>query len=357
MTEWQTLAQRIVAGLNVQPGELIQVRDHIDRPEVLQEVLLAIDLAGATPLLDFQSPAYLNRWLAEATPEAIRQSSHHRLKQLAEIDRVLSFSGGIPDFTLAAPATLAAWHALDEAITAIEEERLLPVLVVAMPTQQRAALLKMSLLALEAHLLPAHLLSIAESHRLIDDALTRVAGQTITIHTGPDHILYLDHGDRAWHSDDGVIDEADRQRKTIVSNLPAGSIYTTVVETLTHGTLYLPKVFEAREVVLHFAAGRITQIEAAHGADQVGAWLDDHSGEPRRISHIGIGLNPHLRQPIGWTLIDEHVIGALFLALGENCYMGGQNESSLNHDFALQGASLLVDGRVIVHAGQYAGDE
>lgn len=70
----------------------------------------------------------------------------------------------------------------------------------------------------------------------------------------------------------------------------------------------------------------------------------------------GIGLNPHLRQPIGWTLVDEHVIGALFLALGENRYMGGQNASSLNHDFALQGASLLVDGQVVVDAGRYAGD-
>ena len=357
MTEWQILAKRMVEGLNVQPGELIHVRDHIDRPEVLQEVLLAIDLAGATPLLDFQSPAYLNRWLAAATPAAIQASGRHRLKQLAAVDRVLSFSGGIPDFALAAPATLAAWHELDEAITTIEEERLLPVLVVAVPTQQRAALLKMSLPALEAHLLPAHLLSITESRRLIDDALTRVAGQQITIHTGQGQILQLDHGDRAWHGDDGVIDDVDRQRKTIVSNLPAGSIYTTVSEAQTHGRLYLPKVFEARDVVLHFDAGRITQIEAAHGADQVAAWLDSHSGEPRRISHIGIGLNPHLRQPIGWTLVDEHVIGALFLALGENRYMGGQNASSLNHDFALQGASLLVDGRVVVDAGQYAGAE
>ncbi|MCB0025656.1 MAG: hypothetical protein KDD91_21630, partial [Caldilinea sp.] len=61
------LARRIVAGLNVQPGELIQVRDHVDRPDVLIEVLLAIDLAGATPIIDHQSPAYLNRWLAAAT--------------------------------------------------------------------------------------------------------------------------------------------------------------------------------------------------------------------------------------------------------------------------------------------------
>ena len=116
----------------------------------------------------------------------------------------------------------------------------------------------------------------------------------------------------------------------------------------------LPKAREATEVVLHFAAGRITAIEAASGADALAGWLDSHSGEPRRVSHIGIGLNPHLRRPLGWAIVDEHIAGALFLALGENRYMGGQNASSLNHDFALHGASLQVDGRLVVDRGQLA---
>lgn len=353
-TNWKAFAQRIVDGLNIQPGELIQVRDHIDRPEILREVLLAVDRTGATPLVDHQSPAYLNRWLAEATPEAIQQSSHHRLRWMTEIDRVIMLSGGMPDFTLAAPATLTAWQQMDEAATQIEEVRLLPILVVATPNQQQAERLGMTLAELEAHLMPAHLLNIAESQRLIDEALARVAGKHITIHTGEGHTLYLDQSGRHWHGDDGVIDEQDRLHKTIVSNLPAGSIYTTVVEDQTQGTLYLPSIAladgtKAKEVSLHFEAGRISRIVVGKGADQqmaerIGAWLDSHSGEPRRVSHIGIGLNPHLRTPIGWTIVDEHVAGSLFLALGENRYMGGQNESSLNYDFALHNAALEVEG-------------
>ena len=61
MNHWPTIACRIVAGLNIQPGELIQVRDHCDRPDVLSEVLLAIDMVSATPLVEHQSPAYLER--------------------------------------------------------------------------------------------------------------------------------------------------------------------------------------------------------------------------------------------------------------------------------------------------------
>lgn len=350
-TAWTPIAQRIVAGLGVQPGELIQVRDHIDRPDLLREVLLAVDCAGATPLIDHQSPAYLNRWLAEATPDAITHSSRHRLRWLEEVDRVITLSGGVPAFAVAAPATLAAWEALDAHLTHIEEARQLPILVVAAPNAQRAATLGVTLAELEAHLLPALLRDIDASRAAIAQAQRAVDGNHIVIGTGAGHRLHLYRGDRLWHGDDGVIDDEDRRRQTIVSNLPTGSIYTTVREAETHGSLHLPAALDAREVVLHFDGGRIVDIEAAHGADALARWLDSHTGEPRRVSHIGVGLNPHLRTPIGWTLVDEHIAGALFLALGENRYMGGQNESSLNHDFALFGASLWVDDVLIVENG------
>ena len=344
--QWPSIAQRIVAGLNVQPGELIQLRDHVDRPDVLREVLLAVDLAGATPVIDHQSPAYLDRWLAAATPNAIQQSGRHRLRWMEQIDRVIALSGGTPNFALATPAALAAWQEMDEALTHIEEARQLPILVVAVPNQQRAERLGMTLAELEAHVLPAHLLGIDESRRLIEQTLATVSGDQIVIETGHGHRLHLYCGDRFWHGDDGVIDEQDRQHKTIVSNLPAGSVYTTVLEDKTHGSLFLPSAQGATDVVLHFSAGRITEIDATSGADQLAAWLDQHSGGPRRVSHIGIGLNPRLHAPIGWTIVDEHVAGAIFLALGENRYMGGQNASSLNHDFALHGASLQVVGKL-----------
>ena len=348
MQHLTTIARRIVAGLNVQPGELVQVREHVDRPALLHEVLLAVDLAGATPLVDHQSPAYLERWLMEATPAAIKQSERQRLHLLEQVDRVISLSGGIPDFTQATPATLSAWQQMDEALTQIEEARQLPMLVVAVPNQQRAARLGMTLAELDDHLLPALLLDVAASQRLIKETLTALDGNHIVIGTGDGHELHLYRDDRYWHGDDGVIDAEDRRQQTIVSNLPAGSVYTTVIEEQTHGNLYLPSALDASQVVMHFAAGRITQIEAVSGADGLATWLDSHSGEPRRISHIGIGLNPHLRRPIGWTIVDEHIAGALFLALGENRYMGGQNASSLNHDFALPGALLAVDGRMVV---------
>jgi leucyl aminopeptidase (aminopeptidase T) len=98
----------------------------------------------------------------------------------------------------------------------------------------------------------------------------------------------------------------------------------------------------------------VARIEATTGARDLEALFDAHSGEPRHVSHVGVGLNPALSRPIGWTLVDQHIRGAFFVALGENRYMGGDNASSLNIDFCNPQATVEIDGRVLASEGRLA---
>ncbi len=52
------------------------------------------------------------------------------------------------------------------------------------------------------------------------------------------------------------------------------------------------------------------------------------------------------------VLIDEHCHGAIFIAFGENRYLGGKNESSLNIDFTIRDADLLIGEKAIVTRGK-----
>jgi leucyl aminopeptidase (aminopeptidase T) len=350
---WAELGRRIVSGLDVRPGELVLVRDHAGNAELLHETLLAIELAGATPLPDLLPAAYIERLLAGADPAHLAAHDHHRAVWLRQADRIAVLGGAAPDFAAAPAAALDAFQAADERLTEIEEARRLPFLVAAIPTPARARQLGVSSAELEAHMLPALLVPPAEIRAEIERMLAASAGaDTLTIRTEGGHELRMARAGRPWLFDDGMIDEADRARGAIVSNLPAASIYTTVLEDSAEGSIYLERTGRARGAVLHFRAGRVAAIEAAEGADALAAFLDGFSGEPRRISHIGLGLNPRLRRPIGWTIVDEHVYGALFLALGENRYMGGENISALNIDYALAGATLLAGERALVERGE-----
>ena len=349
---WQPLARRIVQGLDVQPGELIQVRDSAGRLDVLLEILLAIELAGATPLPQITPVAYLQRLWSAATREYLAQWDRRRRELVRQFDRVLVLGGVTPDVDAAAHEGLAAWWQAVHRLSAIEAERGLPVLVVATPTEPRAAELGLTLPALEEILLPALAAGAEQLAGEIRRLLAAVEGcRTLVIRSGGAYELVLQRGDRPWLSDDGLVDAADRARGAVVSNLPAGSIYTTVLEAETQGRLWLPRAGDATDVVLSFEGGRIVRIEAGSNAGALHDLFERHTGEPRRVGHIGVGLNPHLGRPIGWTLVDEHVYGSMFISLGENRYMGGQNESSLNIDFAIPQPTLIVDGRTVVAAG------
>jgi leucyl aminopeptidase (aminopeptidase T) len=354
---WTQVAERMVDALGVQAGELVQLRDTTGRLEVVQEVLLALEQRGATPLLQLLPPEYLQRLLAATDTALLASWDRRRLAWTETTDRILVLSGAERDLTAAPADALAAWGQAIDRLTHDEERRCIPCLLAAVPTLARAEQLGIRLPQLEDHILPALAAHPRELRRALEPVLAALSqARAITIGSGSGCVLELDISDRQWLSDTGDMSAADRLAPgtQAVLNLPSGALYTTVVETATHGALWLPEALGAHDVTLRFEGGRVVAIEAARGADQLRDLFDRHTGEPRRISHIGIGLNPYLADPIGWTLVDEHCYGAVLVAFGENRYLGGQNASSLNVDVSMPSANLFADQRAIVRQGRLA---
>lgn len=352
MSNWQDIADRAVRGLGVRPGELIQVREHCGRWDVVLEMLLAVERAGATPLPELTPPNYLRRLLSEAPLSYLLNWDEHRLAWMQEIDRVLVLQGVGPDVDTIDADMLDAWSSSVQRLTELEETRRLPYMLVGVPTERRAQQLGLTLDDLEAYVMPALHISVQELRRQIGALLDTIDTATkLTVVTGDSLELYIDRGKRRWLTDDGYVDEEDRIEGAIASNLPAGAVYSTLLEDATEGQLHLPHAAGATNVTLTFEAGEIVAVEADRGPEKFRALLERHSGDCRRLGHVGVGLNPILDHPVGWTIIDEHVHGALFVSLGENRYMGGQNSSSLNIDFALTDATLLAEDTPIIVDG------
>jgi leucyl aminopeptidase (aminopeptidase T) len=205
---------------------------------------------------------------------------------------------------------------------------------------------------LEAALLPALAADAATLQGEIARLRAAVAGgRTLTIASGAGCELRLALGERSWHDDDAVASAEDQARDAqVVMNMPSGAVYTTVLEAETTGCLRLPGTGD-EEVTLTFERGSVAEVAGAPRAEAIRAMFDRHTGDARRLGHVGIGLNPWLHRPLGWPLVDIHVHGSLLVSFGENRYLGGLNASSLNVDFALPGATLRVDGRLLVEAG------
>ena len=350
--DWTEVAERSVQALGVQHGELIEVTDLAGRFDVLSEFVLAIERRGATPRVELLSPELMSRLVSSSPVSALSEWTRHRIEWMSKADRVLAFEGHDPSLNVD-HETLDVWIQATDRVTEVEERRKLPFMLIAVPTEERANSLGMDLETMEGALLPALGVSSAELETEINRALRVLENASRLVVQTDGHRLELDISGRDWMQDTGVIPDADGPRTVQpVVNLPAGSVYTTVQEWSASGSLSLPRARDAVNVVFHFKDGRVADIEAESGAESIIRVFDQHSGEPRRISHLGIGLNPRLHQPLGWPLVDEHRHGTLFFAFGENRYLGGENESSLNVDFVIPDASLLADDRVVVENGK-----
>jgi leucyl aminopeptidase (aminopeptidase T) len=337
------LAWRIVQGVRPQTGELVRVIDRAGCDDLLRSVVLNLELAGATPLVELAAPDHVAAVLKAAERAYLSQYDHHRRAWIAHADRMVSLDAGYLALDDVDDEALALWSAAQERLTAAEDARRLLSFSVAVPTPMQAARLGIAFEALEEMLFEANTLSLFD----LQDDMLRIQQQleqsdALIIRSGSNCELHIVRGERPLLSDDGYIDEADQARGILTSSLPAGLVYFTVLEDQTEGSLYLPVAGEARDVTLRFERGRIVCVEAAEGGAAFSNFLDAHSGEARRISHIGIGANRALRQPIGWPEVDERVRGMIFIALGENRYLGGNNASSLHAAFLMPEASIEV---------------
>jgi leucyl aminopeptidase (aminopeptidase T) len=229
------------------------------------------------------------------------------------------------------PEQVRAWRAAAQRAESTFEARRVPYLLVAIPGPDAAAACGYTLDTLDDIVLSSLLVPRDALMSELTRIGTLVEAGSHQIVTTPGCHLELNRDTRRVLIDDGVIDAVDVSRGAVVSNLPAGSAYWTVLETETRGDVRL-------------SDGTVVRF----GPD--GAVTDGpYRGE--RVSHLGIGANPSISQDLGWAIVDEHRRGAVFLALGENRYMGGENASQINVDLlpatptlTIARTSLLTDG-------------
>ena len=171
-------------------------------------------------------------------------------------------------------------------------------------------------------------------------------GSVLEIRTPKGGRLKCQLGSRPVFENDGRLSDS------LVLNLPFGAISFTVPETTVQGSIRIERWRNVHDLTLTFTDGRISEITAANSPKSFTDYIGTHSGHRDRVSHIGIGVNPAIHAPTGLISVDECQSGMLFLALGENRYLGGKNESTLNMDLTCPGATVSVGSRCIVRDGR-----
>ncbi|HOM98783.1 MAG TPA: aminopeptidase [Acidobacteriota bacterium] len=146
-------------------------------------------------------------------------------------------------------------------------------------------------------------------------------------------------------------------------NIPDGEVYTAPVRESVEGVIRFnaPTVYQGvthEDVCLEFEKGRIVRAESSNSA-HLNRVLDTDEGA-RYVGEFAVGLNPHIRRPMGDILFDEKIAGSIHLTPG-NAYQEAfnGNRSAVHWDLVLLmdpssgGGEVYFDGELIRRDGRF----
>ncbi|NWG10906.1 aminopeptidase [Candidatus Bathyarchaeota archaeon] len=166
--------------------------------------------------------------------------------------------------------------------------------------------------------------------------------------------LTFELGKRPIHVDDGIIDKNDIAKKSLDTQLPTGSVLTTLIETAGDGKIFFDRPLQQMGVnipgiKLEFKNGKMKSMKATKNLEPISKQFEKASGDKDKISYLQIGLNP--KAEYGY-LTDYIVEGAVQIGVGDNEYIGGKNNSSFGMAATLSKATLKIDGQTIIKNGK-----
>jgi len=328
--EFKRIADTVVShSLRLRPGEKVVVKVRGDAAELTESLIARIYEAGAVPFLQTTDVEELKWLLAGASEEQIRQWAEHDLGLVEAMDAYIGIHSEANTFEMEdADRTRYGYYV----------KHYLQPLTMTMASKPKWVLLRYPTpgMAQLAGIGTSKLRQIYASSCLMDygglqekaEPLRKLLGRT-------SRIRIVSPGTDLSFSVQGMPSFLCDGRY----NLPDGELFTAPVTGSAEGritfnvpTSCMGKTFDS--VALTFRQGKVTEW-SADDTEALGGILKTDEGASRP-GEFGIGLNPHIRQPMRSLLFDEKMAGSIHLALGQAYEMADNgNTSGIHWDLVL----------------------
>jgi aminopeptidase len=350
-------ARRVVRDCaNVRAGEHVYIEGRQDAVEYLELLAFECELLGATAVVAAPSDALRHRRLTELPREQLERTPRAQLEAVraADVVFVVRMEHGDPAlFADISPEQDAAAVRSRKPLFDLFFDGSRRWIGTDFPTAAQAAAFGLDHAAFAEMFWRSLDVDYAELQARAD-ALAGVLSGARTVHitsaNGTD--LSLGIAGRPLDKDVGVVGGESN-----LSNLPAGEVCLAPLEDQAEGTVVFDLAFmDGRRVEgleVRFAAGRATLVTAAREFEFVERVVAAGGPGADVLGELGIGINPAVGAPCGYTLTDEKVLGTVHLALGDNEMLGGVNSSHLHWDMMILKPTLDVEGRKVLVDGAW----
>lgn len=165
---------------------------------------------------------------------------------------------------------------------------------------------------------------------------------------------------REWKLDDNGI----CNRPRMLTNLPAGKIFTLPREGTMNGTIVIDGSWDSalvdEPIVLQIEDGLVVDVKGGTAAAQIRQAFGEAAKRLRSkeqenvwtVAEFGFGMNPQARL-IGSVLEDEKRLGTAYFSIGDNTTLGGTSAVGIHVSGVMNSPSIWLDETELVKEGQF----
>ena len=166
---------------------------------------------------------------------------------------------------------------------------------------------------------------------------------------------------REWKLDDNGI----CNRPRMLTNLPAGKIFTLPREGTMNGTIVIDGSWDSdlvdEPVVLQIENGLVVDVKGGTAAAQIRQTFGEAAKRLKSkdqenvwtIAEFGFGMNPNARL-MGNVLEDEKRLGTAYFSIGDNTALGGTAAVGIQISGVLASPSIWLDEMLLLEDGTFA---
>ncbi|HVJ50357.1 aminopeptidase [Desulfitobacterium sp.] len=347
----EALARKIVKEcLRINPNEVVGLMGGIDQMDLAEPLAIEIQRAGAYPLLCLETLKMKSKVLGELEPCEVQKHFRRLAETLRPVTTMIMLEHIVtPSLTKGISQERVeiyrnAWVDVRNELF----KRKVKWAFLGYPTQILAEEMNTNFLQLHDMFwkgIDVNYNELEYSAQYVAEVLTK--GTTVKIESEQGTNLVLSISGRRPMIDDGIISDDDIKSGDTVINLPSGEVYIAPVEDSVEGVAFFNLVHFQGEAIegvrLDFAKGKVVGFSAKKNEAKLKEFFESGEEGRRVLGELGIGLNPWIRDIIGYQVYDTKQLGSINLALGENKIFGGKNSASIIWPMVMNQVNLWVD--------------
>lgn len=356
----QALANKIVeTSLQIKQGEVVAIIAGMQQMDLVEPLSVEIQKVGAFPLLSLNTTKIKQHLMEDSNSAYLDEYFSHLAETFRPVTTLIMLEHIVDPFMVKeipheqVEYYRKAWSKVRNKLY----ERKVKWAFIGYPTHSQAANLKLDFLQLH----DTFWKSIDVDYYELKDSANKVAqillkGKTVRIRSEKGTDLLLSIEGRNPRVDDGIITEEDLAKGDTVINLPSGEVYVAPLEESAEGTVVFDLGYYQGEriegIQLTFSKGKVIKFSAEKNEEQLHQFFESGELGRRVLAELGIGLNPWIKQMIGYQVCDTKQLGSIHLALGENKLFGGKNNASIHWPLVMTDLDLWVDERPLIERGE-----